>query len=331
MPVHRGTLPADLTKQRTAVAVGTFDGVHVGHAAILAALQRVADEHGIPPIVATFDPHPRSLVDGELRQISMLYSFEERVALFQEHGIEHIFVLEFTEAMRQLSPRSFLEDYVLRRWNAGYIVAGYNHSFGKDRQGDRESLIGMGRELGLSVEIAQPVLVADQPVSSTVIRKLLFDGNIPLANQMLGKLFSVTGRVIRGFGRGRRMGCPTANLNGFAAHKLIPRDGIYAAQAEVNGLSYPAAVSIGFNPTFGNQVHSLEAHILGLNEDLYDRQITVRFVKRLRGEQKFSGEESLSQQMQRDIEDIKGILESEGLDLEPTRIAEHQNINKKNT
>jgi len=331
MPVYRGSLPAELTKLRTAVTVGTFDGVHAGHAAILSELRRVADQYGCVPIVATFDPHPRSLVDGELRQISMLTSFEERIECLQSRGVEHIFVLEFSESMRQLSPRAFLEEYVLRRWNAGHIVAGYNHSFGKDRQGDRESLIGLGRELGLTVDIVQPVIIEDQPVSSTLIRKLLFEGNLPLANKMLGRLYGVTGRVIRGYGRGRRMGCPTANLNGFAAHKLIPRDGIYAARAEVNGLVYPAAVSIGFNPTFGNQVHSVEAHILGFNEDIYERQITVQFVKRLRGEQKFSGEESLSQQMQRDIEDIRGILEGEGMDLQPMPTPEHHDINKKYT
>lgn len=328
MHLHRGTLPADLVKQRTVVTVGTFDGVHVGHVAILDLLKRVAVDTGMTPIVATFDPHPRSIVSGEPRAISLLYSFDERVQLLEANGIKHVFVIEFDESTRQLSPRGFIEEFVLRRWNAGHIIAGYNHSFGKDRAGDRESLIGLGKELGLGVEIAAPVIIADQPVSSTVIRKLLLEGEIPTANRMLGRKFALTGIVIKGYGRGRRMGCPTANLNGFPSNKMVPRDGIYAAIAEIEGVAYPAALSIGFNPTFGNQRHSVEAHVLDFEGDLYDRNVTVRFIKRLRGEIKFSGEEALANQMQQDIAEIRLILQGEGFDLAPRQMGAQEDIIK---
>lgn len=326
MQLHRGRLPAELLKHRTVVTVGTFDGVHVGHIAILELLKQVAREDGMTPLVATFDPHPRSIVSGEPRAISLLYSFEERVQLLEANGIEHVFVIEFDESTRQLSPRGFVEEFALRRWNAGHIIAGFNHSFGKDRSGDRESLIAMGKELGLGVDIAAPVIVADQTVSSTMIRKLLLEGDIPIANRMLGRKFALTGRVIKGYGRGRRMGCPTANLNGFPSNKMVPRDGIYAAIAEIGEYAYPAALSIGFNPTFGNQRHSVEAHVIDFDGDLYDRNVTVRFIKRLRGEIKFSGEETLANQMQQDIAEIRLILQDEGFDLAPRQIGSQQDV-----
>jgi riboflavin kinase/FMN adenylyltransferase len=277
-------------------------------------------------MAVTFDPHPRSVLLGSEQNISMLYSFNERVDLVCRTGIDHIYVINFDESFRKLSPREYAEKIVLGKWNAGHIVAGYNHSFGKDRSGDHESLISLGNEFGFGVEIVPPVVVQDEVVSSTAIRRHIMEGNMPLANAMLGRKFSFTGRVIRGFARGRRMGCPTANLGEIEHGKIVPRDGIYAAIAELSDYAYPAAVSIGFNPTFGGQRHSIEAHLLDFDADIYDRTLTLRMVKRLRGEIKFSGEEALATQMKQDVADIRSILSEEGYSLEPRRLTPQENV-----
>lgn len=326
MQIYKGVLPASVTANKTVVTIGSFDGLHVGHRQILSRAIEDAKVRGATPVAVTFDPHPRSFLAGDQRNISMLYSFDERMQLIFSAGIEHIFIIEFNDTFRNLTPKRFVEEYFLKNWNVAQVVAGYDHTFGKDRAGDHESLISMGREYGFGVDIVQPVIMNDQVVSSTVIRRLIMEGDMPLANAMLGRKFSLTGRVVRGFGRGRRMGCPTANLSNFPAGKIIPRDGIYAAIAEVSGFAYLAAVSIGFNPTFGGQMHSVEAHILDFDSDLYDRAMTLRFVKRLRGEIKFSGEEALSAQMKQDISDIRGILSEEGFSMEPHRKIPQENV-----
>ncbi|NUO18234.1 bifunctional riboflavin kinase/FAD synthetase [bacterium] len=305
----------------TVVTIGSFDGLHMGHRQILNRVMNNAQQRGAVPMAVTFDPHPRSFLAGDQRNISMLYSLEERLKLIETVGIEHVYIIEFMESIRNLTPRKFVEQFFVKNWNAVQIVAGYDHTFGKDREGDHESLLSLGKEYGFQVEIAPPVIMNDQVVSSTAIRRLIMEGDLPLANQMLGRKFSLTGRVVRGFGRGRRLGCPTANLSEFGSGKIIPRDGIYAAIAETGGYAYPAAVSIGFNPTFGGQMHSVEAHILDFDSDLYDRLVTLRFVKRLRGEIKFSGEEALSAQMKQDVQDIRSILTEDGYSMEPHKLA----------
>jgi len=318
MHVYRDKLPDTLLRgKRSVVTVGSLDGMHIGHQAIVAHLRQVAAAYDLIPLVVSFESHPRLLVDGAARSISLLQSAEERLQSLEAAGVEHLLLLTFNEDLRKLTARQFIENYAVRHWQIQRIVAGYNHSFGKDRSGDRESLITMGRELNFAVDIIPPVTIDGQTVSSTAIRKLLMEGEMTLANAMLGRTYSLGGRVVKGFGRGRRMGCPTANLEDFAAAKLIPRDGIYAALAEIDSIEYPAAVSIGFNPTFGGQRHSVEAHILEFDRDIYGSRIELKFVRRLRGEIKFSGEEALSTQMKQDIADIRDILIAEGHSVEP--------------
>ncbi len=317
MTVYRDQLPAEIVKRKTAVTVGTFDGVHIGHGAILEALRRAATHAHAIPLVATFDTHPRSVISGDSHSVALLTSFDEKLQLLALQGIEHVVLIHFDEAIRKLTPREFVAEHIVKQWNAGYVIAGYNHSFGKDRGGDRESLLSLGQEFDFQVAIVPPAVVGGQSVSSTQIRRLLLDGDVAQANDMLGRRFELSGHVVRGYGRGKGLGCPTANLDGFAAGKLIPRDGIYAAVAETNDHAYPAAVSIGFNPTFDNRRHSVEAHLIGFNGDLYDRKLTIKFVKRLRGEIRFSSEDALSKQMQQDLESVRHILIESGVGVEP--------------
>ncbi len=326
MLVHKSVLPESVKSRGTAAAAGSFDGLHLGHRLILGRLIDAAAEHDVTPIAVTFDPHPRSMVGDGNQSISMLYSFDERLQLLASVGIEHVFVIDFDDAFRSLTPAEYAKQMVIGAWNAKHIVAGFNHTFGKDRTGDGSGLIALGQEFGFGVDIVQPVVIQDHVVSSSTIRRLILEGDMPLANAMLDRKFSLAGKVVRGFGRGRRMGCPTANLGDIAQGKIIPRDGIYAAIAEVGEYAYPAAVSIGFNPTFGGQRHSVEAHLLDFDADLYDKMIVLRIIKRLRGEIKFSGEESLSVQMRQDITDIRNILTEEGFTLEPRKLLPHENV-----
>lgn len=291
--------------QGSAVSIGVFDGVHLGHRAILEANVRRARERGLVPTVVTFRRHPKRVLLG--RAPRTLTSLEHRLELFRRAGIEHAVALNFDDELRSLPPEEFIERFLIRGLDTRTFVLGFDSKFGRDRRGTAELL----QRLGHDVEVVPVVLVQGRAVSSTAIREAVELGDLTGAARMLGRPVSVLGRVVHGEALGRSLGFPTANLD--LHHELHPPVGVYACRAhrvpdlaDTRGRrSYDAVANIGFRPTVrgggGPAEPRVEVHLFDFDGDLYGERLELEFVDRLRGEQRFDGPEALRQQIARDV------------------------------
>ncbi|RQV99573.1 bifunctional riboflavin kinase/FAD synthetase [bacterium] len=311
MDIFRGSWSAFSDLRDSAVTVGSFDGVHVGHREVIARLVKTAREHDLRSVVITFETHPRDVMDSVDYPVPLLTTTEEKLDLLAETGVDLTMVLQFDHSLGELAPRDFVQVVLAGRIGMKKIVIGFNHAFGKGRQGDRESLIALSREIGFTVEVVNPTRIGDIIISSTKLRRMVIEGDLIGAAKGLNRYYTLSGTVIHGFGRGKRLGYPTANLGLIQSNKLPPKDGIYAGFGLLeNGESYPAAISIGYNPTFGEGKHSLEAHLIGFDGDIYDQKLRLNFVQRIRGEEKYDAESELIRAIRKDIETISKLLKS---------------------
>ncbi|MEM7309456.1 MAG: riboflavin biosynthesis protein RibF [Planctomycetota bacterium] len=290
------------------VSIGVFDGIHLGHRAILAANARTAAELGAESSVVTFRRHPKKVLLG--RAPKTLTSLEHRLELFRELGVEHAVALSFTENLRALSVRDFVEQVAVQGLAVRRFVLGFDSKFGRDREGTPELL----RELGFEVEIVPEVLVAGRPVSSTAIREAVELGDLAGAERMLGRRVSVLGRVVRGRQLGREIGFPTANLD--LHHELHPPPGVYAVRAEHvredgGRTAYGGVCNIGFRPTVQNEAPTsplVEVHLFDFGGDLYGERLEVAFAALLRQERRFENLGELTAQIARDADDARRVL-----------------------
>jgi riboflavin kinase/FMN adenylyltransferase len=298
----RNTIQYD---KNTVVTVGTFDGVHEGHREILREVVRRATARGGRSVVVTFEPHPREVVGTAA--VQLLTTLDERQRLIDEVGPDILFVIPFTYEFSRQSFREFYLTYFIEGIGVSEIVEGYDHHFGRDREGNIEELLKLGKEFELSIVVVKPYTVDGEVVSSSKIRQHLIDGNVERARVLLGRPYSVTGTVVRGEGRGARLGYPTANIALASAKKIVPRDGIYFVGVRVDQKFHPGMASIGVRPTFSsNGQRTVEVNILEYRGDLYGQSIELHFLKRLRDEQKFDSAEALVAQMDRDrVESLK--------------------------
>jgi riboflavin kinase/FMN adenylyltransferase len=293
--------PAIVRDDRSVLTTGTFDGVHLGHQAILRYLvARAADVGGVPTVV-TFDPHPREVLAGQA--VPLLTSLDERADLCAALGVERFVVLPFTRAMAQLEPEAYVADVLLGQVGMAEIVIGYDHRFGRAARGDRALLDALATAHGFSVDVI-PAHVADgAPVSSSGIRRLLLDeGDAATAAAHLGRPFAVVGQVVRGRQRGRTLGFPTANVEPVEPRALVPRTGVYAVRARLpDGTRLGGMMNIGLRPTFETDgARSLEVHLLDYAGDLYGAELRVEVHARLRDERRFDGPEALVEQLRED-------------------------------
>jgi riboflavin kinase/FMN adenylyltransferase len=292
------------------VSIGMFDGVHLGHQAILAANVTRARALGAVPTVITFRRHPKVLLLG--RGPKTLTTLEHRLELFERAGIEHTAALDFDAELRSLSARQFAEEIAVRGLGARAFVLGFDSKFGRDREGTGEAL----RELGFEVEIAPKISVFGRPVSSTAIREAIELGDLAGASAMLGRAVSVFGRVVHGANLGHRIGFPTANLD--LHHGLHPPGGVYACRVRhlvsgAKGRTYWGVANIGFRPTVAPEPTlrpQVEVHLLDFDGNLYGERIELEFVARLRGERRFSGVDELARQIARDVAEARLALAS---------------------
>jgi len=309
MQVHRDL--DHLPEFRNAViTIGTFDGVHAGHRFIIEQLEQAANDCGGETVIITFDPHPREVLAPKPNNIRLLTTLTEKIALLERAGIDHLVVVPFTKAFSEMPARSYLEDFLVARFNPHTIIIGYDHRFGHNREGGLELLEAEQQQYGFKlIEIPQQV-VHDLTVSSTKIRKSLHEGDISLANELLGYTYFLSGAVVHGDKMGRQLGYPTANLHLTDERKLIPAEGIYAVQAGLKGQPelLPAVMSIGFRPTFNGTDLRLEVHIFDFNEDIYGQELTVYFVEYIRSNLKFDHVDALIVQMDKDSAQAKEIL-----------------------
>jgi len=295
--------------KNTVVTVGTFDGVHLAHQQLLREVVDRARARSGRSVVLTFEPHPKEVLTGTSMQL--LTSPEERQQICEQLGIDVFFRIEFTYEFSRQTSRDFYLRYVVQGCGVSEVVEGYDHHFGRDREGSVEALLSLGREFEFSVAALKPVYIDEEIVSSSQIRHHLLHGRVDRAERLLSRPYSISGTVIRGDGRGRQLGYPTANLHMSSSRKLVPSDGIYFAQVDTGGPMYFGLVSIGVRPTFYEQgKRMVEVYLLDFDEDLYGRTISVQFLKRLRDQRKFDGAQQLIEQMDRDKEESRR-LESE--------------------
>ena len=282
-----------------AVAIGNFDGVHLGHARIITRLVMEARQVGGPAVVFTFDPHPVKLLRPDRAPAPLTWT-QRKVELLAQLGADAVIAYPTDAALLQLSPREFFDRIVRGKLNARVMVEGPNFFFGHDRQGDVQRLGEFCREAQIPLLVVEPVVVDGQPVSSSRVRALVSRGAVDDARRMLTWPYRIRGTVVHGAGRGRHLGFPTANLE--RIDTLLPAEGIYAGRSYVDGSSWPTAISLGPNPTFGDGRLKVEAHLMDFEGTLYDRTIEVDFLSRLRDIQRFQSVKELVNQMDRDLD-----------------------------
>ena len=285
-----------------AATVGNFDGVHRGHRSLVEAAVRQARERGGMAVALTFDPHPSRVLSPD-RAPATLMTLDQRAEALAALGIDCLAVLPFTFALSRESPADFARKVLRDAVGARMVVVGENFRFGRGREGDLATLARLGESLGFAVLGTPPVVHEGAPISSTRIREALARGAVRAAREMLGRRFFVDGTVVRGVGRGRQIGLPTANLA--IVNETLPARGVYACWCrdlrEGEGTVYPAVVNIGHRPTFGGGALSVEAHLLDFDGDLYGRTLRTEFEERLREERTFAGPEALVAQVRDDV------------------------------
>lgn len=282
------------------VTSGTFDGAHIGHQKILKrVLERAQQENG-QSVVITYWPHPRLVLFPEDNNLKLLSTIEERIEQLRSFGIDYLLIIPFTKEFSRTSSRSFITDILVKAINTKVLVIGYDHRFGKNREGSFEHLKAHAGKYGFEIEEIPRQDVDEIGVSSTKIRKALEKGNIKAANKYLGRRYSLTSKVVEGNKLGRTIGYPTANLAIPASHKLIPANGVYAVWVLVDQERFPGMMNIGVRPTVDGTRLTLEVNILNFNRDIYGYTLTVEFVAQLRPEQKFNGLDALKEQLAKD-------------------------------
>jgi riboflavin kinase / FMN adenylyltransferase len=291
----------------TAAAVGNFDGVHRGHAALVDEAVGAARESGSTPVVLTFEPHPSRVLSPD-RAPSTLMTGEQKSEALSELGIGLVVVVPFTVELAALRPSRFAETVLVGGLGVSCVVVGEHFRFGRRRSGDLPKLRTLGAELGFEVRGVPPVLHEGLPISSTRIREAVARGDVGNAREMLGRPYCVDGRVGRGVGRGKTLGVPTANLE--PENELLPRRGVYAGRCRTDGGAWPAVVNVGHRPTFGGGELVVEAPLIGFAGNLYESRLRVSFLERLRDEQTFPDVEALRAQIRSDVDRATRLLGS---------------------
>ncbi len=282
------------------LTVGTFDGVHRGHLAILEEVAKRARAAGRAGVLVTFEPHPLEIVNPQAAPL-LLSTREEKKQLLALAPVDRVAFVPFTAELRNLAPERFVRDVLERQFGMKELVIGHDHGFGRGRSGDVELLRSVGAADGFTVDVVPSVLLEDgRAISSSLIRRAVAGGDLMTAWRALGRPYSVTGKVVRGAGRGRTIGIPTVNLEAPPPRKLLPPDGVYAGHVHGPGFSLGAMMNLGPRPTFGEHARSLEAHLFGTVDELYGETLTVEFIARLRDVRRFDSADALVRQIEQD-------------------------------
>ncbi len=300
------------TDKETILTIGVFDGVHLGHKSLFAKLAEQANHKNLLTGVITFYQHPEELLIPK-RKMLFLTDIQERTRLLKEVGIDIVIPLSFTKELADLDARHFislLQEHLKMRG----LVIGPDFALGKDREGDIPFLTKMGQREGFTVTVVPPLVMNDEIVSSTAIRKALAEGDLDKVRRFSGRPFSLHGLVVSGTGRGTGLGFPTANITVGAQHALPP-DGVYACYVQINNKEYLSMTNIGKCPTFGNWERTIETYIIDFKGDIYGNELRIEFIARIRGEKKFESVEALRQQIASDVAKGKAILEAAKADM----------------
>jgi len=291
----------------TVVTVGSFDGVHRGHEAVLREIAERARMAGRHSVLVTFDPHPMAVVNPAAAP-PLLTTGPERREILAQTGLDYAVLLRFDRALAAMPPEEFVRRILVRGCGMRELVIGHDHGFGQGRQGDVGLLERLGAELGFVVDVVPALEVDGHAVSSTGVRRAVAGGDLALAARLLGRPYFATGQVVPGDGRGRTIGVPTANLAGVPPQKLLPPDGVYAVRVEWRGGHADGMMNQGARPTFRQAGRFLEVHLLDFAGDLYGEWLKVQWVARLRDVQRFSSPEALRAQLERDRSSARAAL-----------------------
>ena len=283
----------------TVVTIGTFDGVHLGHRKIIDRLLASAQSNDLESVVLTFFPHPRMVLQKDTG-IKLINSIDERIALLEASGLDHLIIHPFTKIFSRLTAEEFVKDILVDQLKARKVIIGYDHRFGRNRNANIEDLKAFGTQYDFEVEEISKQDVDDVAVSSTKIRKALNEGDLTKANEYLGYPFMLNGIVSRGKGLGKKFNYPTANLKIEETYKLIPAKGVYVARASINGKEVYGMMSIGTNPTVGGSDLTIETFFFDFDADLYDQHLQIELLTRIRDEKKFNSVDELIAAMQED-------------------------------
>lgn len=289
-------------EKNTVITLGTFDGLHIGHQQIVKSVADKSRNYGGRNFLITFDPHPRKIVSTK-NHIRLLSTLEEKIEFLKPLGIETFFIINFTKEFSQQSPEQFVTKYLVEGIGVKEVVIGYDHHFGKGRGGDMDLLSELGAKYDFKITPVEEFKINEETISSTKIRNALLAGDISKANKMLGRKYSFTGIVVKGDGRGKELGYPTANLKIKNEDKLLPANGIYAAECIIEGENFHGLLCIGSRPTFTSAGDVVpEIYIYNFDREIYNTEIQVNLIEHIRGEEKFNSAEELIQQMNNDKE-----------------------------
>lgn len=300
MKVYRDVRQFNVAKP--VLTVGSFDGVHIGHLKVINRLNEIAKQSGGESVIFTFAPHPRLVLKPEEDSLRLLTTLEEKIELLEKAGVQHLIIYPFTKEFAQLSYTDFVRVILAGQLHVNSLVVGYDHKFGRNRKGDFEMLQGLSLVFNFKLEKLDVLLSDDVNVSSTKIRDSLQEGNIERANRYLGYTFRLHGEVVEGQKLGRKIQFPTANIEASDRHKIIPGYGVYAVKVIVDGKQHRGMLNIGTRPTVNNNAdnRSIEVHILDFDRNIYQKQVEIQFVRKIRKEQKFASIDSLKDQLEKD-------------------------------
>ncbi len=289
-------------KQETGVALGNFDGLHLGHQKLIKTITTECSRKGLKSSILLFNNHTKTTLD-EKSNLKILTSNEQKLDILDSLGVELIYTMNFNSSVMKLTPEEFATKILVEKMKAKLVVVGFNYRFGYKAKGDANYLRKLGAKLGFEVIIVEPVYDDNQVISSTLIRELIKNGYIEKANRLLYSPYTIEGKVVSGKKRGKKLGFPTANLK-LVYNYLIPRYGVYATKTIIDNVEYNSLTNVGTNPTFDNDICSIESHIFDFNKDIYNNKIKIRFLKYLREDKKFNTKEDLIEQINKDKKNI---------------------------
>lgn len=300
----------------TVLTVGTFDGVHAGHRVLIKTVVDIARERDARSVIVTFDPHPRDIIDPGSDGIRLLSTLEERAELLDDLGVDDMIVIPFDRDFSLLTSEEFVRDVIWEKIGVSEFVIGYDHQFGRDRQGTIDTVKKLGDDLGFESRVVSKQEVGNKTVSSTAVRKAIQkEGDMQLASSFLERNYILNGTVVHGDKRGKKIGYPTANVKAQNPKKIVPKRGVYAVWLRVDSNYYGGMMNIGVRPTFDGEQETLEVNIFDFDKSIYGKEVQIQFVERIRNERSFDGIEQLIEQLKSDEKSSRKILKNHSPDI----------------
>ena len=292
----------------TIITIGTFDGVHKGHKKIISRINEIAKKEGLESVLLTFYPHPRHVLFDDNQDFRLINTIDEKIAVLSDTTLKNLVIHEFSKEFSRTNSVNFIRDILVNKLNMKYMVVGHDHHFGKNREGTYDNLAELSDLYGFQIERIEPQNVNDVVISSTKIRNSIKEGDIKKANSYLCCDFSISGKVIEGNKIGSSIGFSTANIQIDSQWKILPKDGVYAVKIFVKNEQYYGMLNIGNRPTISDLQHVIEVHLFNFNSNIYNEEIKVEFIERIRGEKKFSDLDKLKSQIKIDATNCKKIF-----------------------